>query len=180
MMTDQEVAARIGLHEVRTLRAVRRVESNGHPDAVRFEPHVFRHMTKHAYDQFIPYTPSNAAGTGPSHVRAETDRHAFEIAFFYDEAAAVRSTSWGAYQELGSILLDLNKAWSPSDAVHAFDYDPTGISEQLIIKWFEYCPRAVAALNNHDWYSFARWYNGPGNASHYADALRGAYEAVSG
>lgn len=149
----------------RFLRALAFVESRNDPKAIRFEPHLFiRHTGKQ-----VPYT-----GPGPSHVRAETDRAAMDHAFQLDPVEAIRCSSFGLYQELGSALLRIEA--NPQRALDAFDKDPEGTSARLVADYFRLNGRALLAAQRLDFTSFARFYNGAGpNVANYAEALRHAY-----
>jgi hypothetical protein len=164
--TDAELAAQAGI-PIRVLQAIRAVESNGHPSATRFEPHVFRKRTNHAYDAQVPFTPGPH---GFSLIADETNRAAFAYAFELDEAAAVQSTSWGSYQVLGSHLLEIES--NPAAAVAMFDADPQGVSDRLLVAWFASAPKAAAAARRFDWDELALRFNGRSNAAHYAERLR--------
>ena len=153
---DEALADAMGI-DPRMLRAMRAVESHGKPSAVRFEPHKFHRETAGAFRDQVPYTPGE--GRPASAVRSETNRAAFERAYRLEPAAAVRSTSWGAYQVLGGVLLRLYG--SPAAGVQAFDRSPTRVSDELLVAWFADRPDALAAARSHDFGAFARLYNGP-------------------
>lgn len=152
---DEALASAIGI-DPSMLRAIRTVESSGKPSAVRFEPHVFHRETGGAYRGEIPYTPGE--GRAASTVRSETNRAAFERAYRLDPDAAVRATSWGAYQILGGHLIRLYE--SPSAGVRAFDRNPARVSDELLVAWFADRPDALEAAREHDFAGFARRYNG--------------------
>lgn len=153
---DEALADAIGI-DPPMLRAIRTVESNGKPSAVRFEPHVFHRETDDRYRVEVPYTPGE--GRAASTVRSETNRAAFTRAYALDPSAAVRSTSWGAYQVLGGALIQLYG--SPAAGVAAFDRNPAVVSDELLVAWFSSRPDALAAARVHDFAEFARRYNGP-------------------
>lgn len=152
---DEALADAIGL-DPPMLRAIRTIESSGKVGAVRFEPHIFHRETDDRYRAEVPYTPGEdrAAST----IRSETNRAAFERARQFDAAAAVRATSWGAYQVLGGHLLRLYG--SPAAAVAAFDRNPAAVSDELLAAWLATNPAALAAARAHDFTEFARRYNG--------------------
>ena len=170
-MIDAELSRATGIPE-RVVKAIRLVESAGKdPHAVRFEPHLFR---RHRPDlaSRIPYT-----GPGPSHVRSETDRGAFERAFALDAHAAVLSTSWGAYQVLGAHLAGLAPG-ADADDVRAFWGRADGASGELFVSWVRANPRILrpARATPPDFEGIARAYNGAGAAPRYAVRLRAAYD----
>lgn len=148
--TDDELAAEAQI-PVGVLRAIRSVESGSNPAATRFEPHLFLRLRPGAP---IPYTPGPTMAA--SRVASETNRAAFDRARAIDERAAIKSTSWGLYQVLGQHLLDLY----PSDPVGAFYRDPAGVSDRLLVKWFQGRPSAASAARALDFTELAYRYNG--------------------
>lgn len=154
-MTDQELAARAGI-PLRILLAIRAVESGGRATAVRFEPHVFLRQTGDRFLAQIPYTPARGA---VSLTPSETNRSAFDRAFRLDPVAAVRATSWGLYQVLGGHLLS-TQGGTPAQAVAAFDRDPSGVGEAMLVSWFAGNARARAAAQRGDIEVLAELYNG--------------------
>lgn len=167
-------AERAGI-PARVLRAFAAVESAGVATAIRFEPHLFNRRVEHR--RRVPCTP----GPGGWSIEAdETGREAFAAAFSRDPDAAIRSTSWGAFQVLGAHLLALYG--SPAEALKAFGDDPWGVGLELVAAWFRANPRArrAAAKAPPDWHGLARAYNGPGYATHgYHRRLRQAWEATA-
>lgn len=172
-MTDDEIARRSGW-PVAVVYAIRKTESSGkNPHAIRFEPNKMR-AARPDLAHKIPYTDSD--GAGPSHVdrvRAETDEAAFMRALALDADAAMRATSFGAYQTLGGTLLDLT-GLPPREALAAWRSDPDGMSGQLLLRWIKRNPRANAPAMSAppDFRGLARAYNGLGpNVEHYAGNL---------
>ena len=162
----QNLADRAGIPPD-VLEAFRIVESNGDSSAIRFEPHLFVRFKPEAKGQ-IPYTPSKH---GPwSVMTKETNRAAFERAFKIDAWAAVKATSWGAFQVLGQHLLDEHNG-SPEHAVKAFDENPEEISGILVARWFKSNHRAREYANQSppDFARLCRQYNGPLYAKHKYD-----------
>lgn len=202
-MSLQDVANRTGC-PIRFLVGVRAVESGGNPRAVRFEPHIFqRHRpelvveiprdtsVEEAHPQRIaawkagkiPYTPGRMRSGKPraaSSSREETDRTAFEAARKLDAVAAVVSSSWGSYQQLGgsfSKALDtgpMDTATEANAAVAAFDADPAGVSDKLLGAWLMANPKALAAAKAGDVEEFVRRYNGGPNPG-YCEKMRKAF-----
>lgn len=176
-MTDAEIAARTRI-PVRVIQAIRIVESAGRdPHAIRFEPHLF---LRHKPGAAIPYTPCNRPPAPHiSRIRAETDRRAFDRAFTIDPELAVRSTSWGLWQDLGGALL-AETGLDPAAAVAAFWGAPDGLSGRLFCRWVQSNPRILvpARANPPDFEGIARAYNGNSpNVPHYAQRLQAAYDA---
>lgn len=105
-----EIARKTGFSPA-TVQAIIDVESSGGPDAFRFEPHVFHRMTtpgantstlpnQMKYISVIPWTPKNWPSVKASYVKSETNNKAFARAKKINPDAAVRSSSWGAFQVL--------------------------------------------------------------------------------
>lgn len=196
-MSLQEVADRTGC-TVRFLVAVRAVESGGNPAAVRFEPHLFKRirpdlvldiprstrsvvavrMRGEAWASGkVPYTPGTTRDGKPrsaSSSTAETNREAFESARKLDAGAAVVSSSWGSYQQLGGAFkraLGLDAAKNANDAnaaVAAFDADPLGVSNKLLAAWLLSNPKALQAARDGNIEEFVRRYNGGVNPGYCA------------
>ena len=153
MSNDIALAAEAKI-PVPVLRAIRSVESSGAANLVRFEPHLFNRFTQNRFQSQIPFTPDPQRGV--SLQRSETDRQAFERAARLDRNAAIRATSWGRYQVLGSHLLRLY----PNNPVEAFDSAPSAVSDALLISWFTRSPRAQQAAAACDTEELAYRYNG--------------------
>lgn len=181
-MTDAYLAAETKI-PVSFIHAIRVVESNGHADSVRFEPHIFHrdrplnplavgdvefsHHDHHTGAEIlahadpvelasIPYTPGKKGAA--SKVRAETNRDAFDRAFALAPERAVRATSWGSFQVLGWALLTLAK--SPAEAVGTFYSAPATVSDTLLAIWCRAHPKAVLAAQRGDVAEWVRQYNG--------------------
>lgn len=158
---------------------------------MRFEPHLFkarrpdlvveiprdtpvteahpRRLTAWAAGK-VPYTPGYDHTGHPraaSSSAEETDRVAFERAYALDRVAAVDSSSWGSYQELGDafqcVLPQHSILDTPEEAgiaVAAFDADPAGVSDRLLEEWLHDNPKAVQAMIGGDVPEVVRRYNG--------------------
>ena len=158
---------------VEVIQTIEAVESGGRPSAIRFEPHLFlRHRPSLSLD--IPFTKGPR---GFSVKRSETDQSAFEHAFGLDPEAAVKSTSWGLYQVLGSHLL---KAYGDAQlGVDSFYANPLEASYKMLVSWFKANRKALECAREKDWEGLARRYNGPGNVAKYSVALEREYEKVT-
>lgn len=191
-MSDASIAAATGI-PVPFVRAIRAVESGGNPAAVRFEPHVFWGIRKGLPDATgpqiraalspselaqVPYTPGNtdwraANGLSPCRISraasctaTETNRAAFLRAYALAPATAIRATSFGTFQVLGGDLLAIN-ANDPARAKAAFDADPAGVSEALLVHFLNVTKqRAKEAAIAGDVPAFVHYYNGCGRAGH--------------
>lgn len=146
---------------VPVLEALREVESSGKANVLRFEPHIFIRLRPELEAQ-IPYTRGRVVW---STIATETDNEAFAHAYSLHKEAAVKSTSWGAYQVMGSHLLSLHDG-KPDDALAEFALDPEGTSAALLARWFKHNQRARRAANSEppNFAALALAYNG----SHYA------------
>tara|TARA_R110000824_G_scaffold43107_3_gene126507 strand:- start:1893 stop:2648 length:756 start_codon:yes stop_codon:yes gene_type:complete len=158
----------------RVLFAVRKTESSGKYDAVRFEPHLFLRKRPDLVGT-VPFTP------GPKNfsvTRSETDIDALMFAFSLDKDAAVRSSSFGAYQVLGGFLIAAYG--NVSDAMRNFSNSPREASEKTLVAWFKANPSAVKAANKLDFTALAKRYNGRGNYKAYAAMIKKHYDAETG
>lgn len=195
------LASRTGMTP-RVLDAISRVESSGRPSRLRFEPHLYL-AERPDLRMEIPYTPCGRVqrlvdeGRCPawpdgmwSLVRRETDADAFDRAARLDAAAAVRATSWGAYQVMGEYLMAeaRDRGWPDhvgpvqEDAIARygialFAADPAAVSEALMIRWIMDHPDALEAARKRDWRRFAAAYNGRANTAIYGPRLARAYRA---
>jgi len=164
-ISDEEIASRAGI-PVPVLKAIRKVESNGKPSAVRFEPHLFHRKRPDLADQ-IPYTTSSR---GYSLQSNETNRSALEHAISVHAETAIRSTSFGSYQVLGGHLLAAYPG-DPKAAYKSFNANPVEASDLMVASWFRDNPTARAAANSTppDFKKLARCYNGPNYHVHKYD-----------
>jgi len=180
-VTPEQIATQTGI-PVKMVKAIAQVESGSKPDALRFEPHLFLAAVPGAA---IPYTrgPTGAA----SHVAAETNRAAFVRAFAINPLEAVKASSWGAWQDMGSHLIAIAGP-DPAHAVAAFDADPAGTSGSLFLHWVRMNPRILPPARALDFKGVAHAYNGCcsrgldgcSGCDHYAGRLAAAYNRVSG
>lgn len=184
----QEIAIKIGI-QLPVLLAIRRVESNGRPTAVRFEPHRFIKERPELRPQ-IPYSPKSSKNPVDYNYK-NTNLNALQRAYALDPSAAIYSTSWGLYQVMGSTAdkvddESLNQALKSKEGaasfMESFNSDPVRVSEELLVAWFSTRQPAVTAANSLDWLAFAKIYNGPlccGQGSHnYHIKLAQAYQSA--
>lgn len=157
---------------VAVIQTIQAVESNGKPESLRFEIHVFLRKRPDLEGE-LPYTPGPR---GYSVTRSESDKGAFERAFALDPVSATESTSFGLYQVLGGHLIKIYG--SPAGGVDSFYADPISASYKLLVSWFKDSPRATRAARQLDWDKLARYYNGPGQVDFYGAALRREYAKV--
>lgn len=199
-MSDADIAQKTGI-PLPFVAGIRACESGGNPRVVRFEPHLFRRQhadrvvvlsptpgaafvtaddeRRDAWARgLVPYTPGR--GRAASDSRLETGRDAFERAYAIDADAAVRSTSWGAFQVLGGTLLSLYPG--PARAVAAFDADPVGVSDALLVAYLRSRPVVLRAAQRGDVDRFIHYYNGCpiGETGRYRKRFDPAYVAAGG
>lgn len=198
-MSDADIARATGI-PLAFVAGIRATESGGNPRVIRFEPHLFRRYHPDAVRVLsptaggwpqpdderraawaagcVPYTPGKTRAASDS--RIETGREAFEHAYAIDAVAAVRSTSWGAFQVLGGHLLALFGA--PQKAVPAFDADPAGVSDRLLVQWLHANPEALDAAKRGDVDAFIHRYNGCplDDTARYRKRFDPAYRAAGG
>lgn len=170
-------AAGLGL-EPALIAAVAEVESSGGgflPDKrpkILYEAHVFGRLTGHRWDGTHPNLSAPAWDRslyGPPGAH-QYDRLHEAIAL--DRNAALQSASWGRFQILGQ-----NYKVAGFRDVKAFVQAMTESEARHLEAFIGYC-RAndlIRHLAIHDWRSFTRGYNGPGQVDHYAFKLEQAY-----
>lgn len=153
------------------VRAVAEVESNGSgflADGrvkVQFEPHVMYQRLKERFDQARadrelaahPDLVARKAGSYQSLDREDKDMN--RAATIIDRACALESASWGAFQIMGyhwqtlgfgTLQEFINKQYSAAGQLDCF------------VRFILADSRLVRALQQSEWATFARIYNGPG------------------
>lgn len=163
-------------YEYAALRAVIHVESNGNGFAspgritIQFEPSWFKRTAKDWRNHEKKITWVNNG------VENQTkEYYAFNCAFQYSPAAAMKSTSIGLMQVMGfhySLLgfRTVGEMW---------DYAKVSESNQvdLGIRFIQSNKKLDAALRNKDWATFAYFYNGQGYRTYkYDTKLAAAYK----
>ncbi|HEY0213939.1 MAG TPA: N-acetylmuramidase domain-containing protein [Paenirhodobacter sp.] len=155
--------------EVATIMAVWQVESNGNP----FGPDS---ALVHRFELHKTTPPITGYKDGLKVKAAERERQ-FVAYYAKNPEDAMRATSWGACQILGSnhqaagydsaAQMVVSFAYSEGNQIAAFI--------RLIKAW-----GLDSALRAHDWRTFARRYNGNANVEAYAAKLEKAYRALAG
>lgn len=179
-ITDEDYARaskRLGV-DVATLKAVATVESqgdgfldNGEPK-ILFEGHWFSRFTGGQYDQSHP-TLSYHRWTKEHYKGGTAEYDRYREAAALDETAAMKSTSWGAFQIMG-----FNHKDAGYDTVEDFveAMRESEAKQLLALAAFIKSKELVSYLQNKDWAAFARHYNGPGYArNQYDQKLEEAY-----
>jgi len=141
----------------------------------------------------VPYWPRGGPrGTAPfvDGKRANTNRAAFERAYKLDPWAAIRSTSWGAYQVMGGHLLKLYND-NPQKALEGYDKNPLEVSDDMAVAWFKSAMRGrkkkkldrrfseAVTMNPPDFVTLAGVYNGPGKKESYGAQIKKWYNKYS-
>lgn len=162
--------------EVAALKAVFEVEASGKffTEAGglprRFEPHVYASKTSGTFD--------GETWDWRKSLRISESRREelFAKAVLLNQPLALQATSWGAPQIMGYHADNLakNEVAMISDMMH---------SAQKQVAWFAFfCEKnsLLTHIRSHDWYRFARGYNGPGQPHVYAEKIAAAYALHSG
>lgn len=158
------------------LQAVAEVESKGQgflPDGrpvMLFERHIFwRQLKQHgldaaalasAYPGVIGLTPGGYQGGIIEYER-------LAMAQQIHEAAAYESASWGAFQVMGFHWKALGYA-SVEDFVRCMQHSERDHLDAFV-RYLNYQPALIKALQHQQWADFARGYNGPSFARHAYD-----------
>ncbi len=175
--------------------AVLVAESKGEPFGpdgrmiIRFENHIFyqywgkanearfrQHFSFDANQQWKGHhwRPDPNGAWQPMHEHQAGEWQVFEFARRLDERAAMLSISMGAPQIMGFNHTAIGYT-TVQAMFHAFQAD---VREQLV-SFFRFMTvhKLVDAVRGGDYVAFARIYNGPGQADHYAGLIR-EYRAV--
>jgi hypothetical protein len=152
-------AKRLGC-EVAAIKAIAEQESlgggfdNQDRPKILFERHLFHKLTKGRFDAEHPDISNRTAG-GYGSSASQYSR--FNLAFSLDQRAALMSTSWGAFQILGS-----NYAVCGFSSLSAFIEAMRDSSAAQLDAFCEFVESNGLddELSRHDWAGFARGYNG--------------------
>ena len=146
-----DLAKKFGI-EYKALNAVFMVESSGSG---------FDAKTGKIKIQFEPYWFQKYTGLKvPNGVENQTaEWTAYEAAYKLNADAALRSTSWGLGQVMGFNF----KAAGYRDGVSMVESFKLSEANQLegMLNFIHATPRMLHALQQKDWSTFARYYNGP-------------------
>lgn len=184
MIDYAKAAEELGAEE-RAIKAVAAVESSGagfwtingdRLPVIRLEAHWFGKLTGYAYNDSHPqiscrqWTPALAART-PAGAWEQ-----FNQAAALNESAAIRATSWGAFQIMGFHFAALD--YESPQAMRA-DMDTEQGQLDAFVRFIKADPVLLDALRRQDWQSFAGRYNGPGQIDVYAGRMARAYEQAA-
>jgi LysM repeat protein len=166
--------------ETAAVRAVAEVESGGRTgfDARRrpkilFEIHLFRSNTNRRFDRSHPHLSAPYSSPRRRQSYAKDQWQVIREAFALDQAAAVKSASWGMFQVLGS-----NYSICGWSSVRQFSADMFVSEAQHMRAFLGFCRanNLVRHLRTKNWAAFARGYNGPDYASNaYDTKMANAY-----
>lgn len=169
-----QTSATLGVQapEVWTVVAVETSGCGFLPDrrpVIRYERHIFHRLTSGQYDDGDISDPT-PGGHGPEGAQQYERLHR---AIALNRAAALQSTSWG----LGQIMGENCKLAGFPDVETMVTAMVNSEDQQLAaIAAFLISTKLSAALQKHDWKSFARGYNGPNYAiNHYDERLSAEY-----
>lgn len=169
--------------EPATIKAVFDVEAAGAPflpdgrPKILFEAHKFGAATNYKYSaitdpngKFISAKAWDRRLYGAGGAWQYTR---LLLAMKYDEAAALKSTSWGAFQILGSNFSDCDY-----DDVYEFVKDMCDSAGDQLLAFCQFvnANELTGYLKSKNWAKFARAYNGPAYKDNdYDDKLAAAY-----
>jgi hypothetical protein len=171
-------AAELGCERA-VIDAVCDVESSGggfladRRPKILFEAHAFHTATGGRWDRTNPNISSptwdrSLYGASGGH---QYDRLAEAIAL--DRNAALESASWGRFQIMGNNYAAAGFANAEALVNAMCDREAAHLGA-----FIGFCRKngLVDALQDQDWRTFARKYNGPGQVDHYAALLGAAYD----
>jgi hypothetical protein len=148
---------------------------------LRYENHIFRSLTKGAYDKSHPnlsaaygsaeYESTHRFG-GTQY--ADEQWGLLQSAFALAPDSAVMACSWGMFQVMGENYRAVG--WT---ALDQFVKDMFYSASQHLRAFLGYCRYAglVSDLKNHQWAAFAQGYNGPSYRQNHYDTTLAAYYA---
>ena len=178
---ELEVAAATLHCELAAVKAVAEVETkagaflpSGRP-TILFERHYFHRLTGGVYAAKHP-TISNAARSGPGQYGGrEYQYQRLYEAMACDRNAALQSASWGRFQIMGANFKEAGFA-SVEDFVNKM-WESEGQQLAAFVKFVQHSGVLLKALQNKDWATFAKHYNGPGyKRDGYDTKLKEAYD----
>jgi hypothetical protein len=170
--------------EPAVVQAVADVESSGSGmlapgrSVVRFEGATFHRLTDGRFDRSHPTLSMTDWKENNTCVKGGLDEWArVEEAATLDHEAAYKSASYGLFQIMG-----FNFATAGYGSVDEFVADMNAGDESQFRSFIKFVAgaRLKTALQDKDWRSFARNYNGPGQVDHYSAALEQAYRRHAG
>ena len=146
---------------------------------ILFEPHVFyRCLPKSRRAEAVSRNLARPKWGQLAYPKSQEARYnQLERAKSIDAEAGCKACSWGVGQVLGE-----NAAWLGFASAQALAEAAMGSIEgqlDLMVRFIQ--KRGLAdELKARDWRGFARTYNGPGQVTHYAEAMAKAYARLGG
>lgn len=178
---DYASAAQLLDCEVAAIKAVSEVESSGSgyfenkAPCILFEAHQFSKYSGHRFDESHPDI-SSAKWDRSLYIGGEKEYERLQKAMQLDRSAALKSASFGRYQIMG-----FNHEAAGYDDVESFVRDMFLAERHHLIAFVHFLKsnsRLLDAIQNLDWPTFARYYNGPSYAeNHYDEKLQAAYDS---
>jgi len=177
---DYEAAATKLRVEVAAIKAVAEVETVGRAfddqgrPTILFERHHFHRHTRGKFDSHASISNATAGGYGKFSLQYSK----LEEAYSLDEEAALKSASWGRFQIMGSnhrasgfkSVFDFVLAMTKSETEHL----------RAFVNFVSSNRKRSVALQNKDWASFAKMYNGAGYKSKGYDVhMKDAYDRLT-
>ena len=190
----ESLSAKIGIDKAVAV-AVIAVESGGSGMGadgrmiIRFENHLFWSFWGQAnaatYNQYFAFNQNvkwqghqyRTQPNGPwldVHQNQDSEWTAFNFASTFDATSAKKSISMGLTQIVGFNNRAIGYA-SPDAMFAAFAAD----EKFQLLGFFNFVkndPRQITALQNHDYVSFAKIYNGPGQPEFYGSLIKGVVD----
>lgn len=178
---DYEAAATTLNCEVAAIQAVAETEAKDSPwdtqgrPVILFERHKFHNHSGGLFGATHPDISSPSwGGYGLTRLQYERLRRAAML----DEQAALKSASWGLFQILGE-----NHAAAGHATVDAFVTAMMASRKdhlRAFVAFVDYHPNMRKAIQDKDWATFARLYNGPKYADNdYDGKMKRAYERLA-
>ncbi|ANE57143.1 N-acetylmuramidase domain-containing protein [Methylomonas sp. DH-1] len=122
---------------------------------ILFERHIFHNQTGGRFDGSAPDISNSKAG---GYIGGEAEYDRLNTAIGLDQAAALKSASWGIGQVMGFNFADAGFA-NVADMVAAFVEDEN--AQLLAMANFIKANGLAGAMQKGKWDAFARGYNGP-------------------
>lgn len=168
---------------VASIMAVHEVESRGEGfltdgrPAILYERHIMRRrLNAHGIDPtpYIKKYPNLVNTKTGGYIGGSREHDRLNDARNINDSAALESASWGAYQIMGFHWKALGYS-SVQDYVQSM-YESERRHLEAFVRFVRLDSRLIKAIQNNDFETFARYYNGPAYAEHgYHTRLAAAY-----
>jgi hypothetical protein len=147
--------------------------ADGRP-TILFEPHLFSRQTARRYDESHPHLSRTRWDRSLYPATQEGRWAQLAEAYALDADAALKSTSWGAFQILGHHHANAGFE-TPGEFARFVSASPANQFEATVLAVVR-SASLEDELRQRDWVAFARGYNGPPLAQQYGARLQRAYE----